>query len=164
MSESLQTVLATNKPSQLTSPRARLSFLVLSWGFGDSGALGRPKPSEADFISRVPEVVEFTESGSGRVVHPRVTEIACGGYHTLALTDGGDVYSWGDGADGQLGTGDRTSHFSPVRVESLPKIKAVAAGFCTSAAVGCNGDVYQWGCKEGQDGKDPEATEPFLQR
>ena len=35
--------------------------------------------------------------------------IACGESHCLALTIGGNVFSWGDNSNGQLGTGD-TSH------------------------------------------------------
>jgi alpha-tubulin suppressor-like RCC1 family protein len=32
-----------------------------------------------------------------------IVSIACGMYHTLALSDIGDVYSWGRGFEGQLG-------------------------------------------------------------
>lgn len=33
----------------------------------------------------------------------RVTQIACGEYHSLVLTDKFDIYSWGRGFEGQLG-------------------------------------------------------------
>ena len=33
----------------------------------------------------------------------RVIQIACGEYHSLILTDMGDVYAWGRGFEGHLG-------------------------------------------------------------
>eukprot|EP00960_Hanusia_phi_P070862 767416-Hanusia_phi.AAC.3 len=42
----------------------------------------------------------------------RVTMMGCGEYHSVCLTEDGDVYTWGKGSDGQLGLGRRES--SPV--------------------------------------------------
>ena len=36
-------------------------------------------------------------------------QVACGGSHTIALSDVGDVYVWGWGKDGQLGLGQWTT-------------------------------------------------------
>jgi len=33
----------------------------------------------------------------------KIIAIACGAFHTLALTEIGDLYSWGRGFEGQLG-------------------------------------------------------------
>jgi len=65
---------------------------LYSWGYGEFGALGLSGPT----VSRVPQLLK---SLSNKVV----TQIACGEYHTLALTDKGDVYAWGRGFEGQLG-------------------------------------------------------------
>jgi alpha-tubulin suppressor-like RCC1 family protein len=35
----------------------------------------------------------------------RITQVACGEHHSLALT-GGDIYAWGKGFEGQLGLGN----------------------------------------------------------
>jgi alpha-tubulin suppressor-like RCC1 family protein len=32
-----------------------------------------------------------------------INQISCGAYHTLALSNYGDVYAWGKGFEGQLG-------------------------------------------------------------
>lgn len=46
-----------------------------------------------------------------------VTNQVVSGYsHCLALTDQGQLYAWGSNINGQLGTGNRTNHSSPVRV------------------------------------------------
>ena len=39
--------------------------------------------------------------------------VAAGLAHTVACTDGGDVYSWGWNADGQLGLGDDSGRAEP---------------------------------------------------
>jgi len=36
----------------------------------------------------------------------QVTALSCGWRHNLAVTRGGNVYSWGRGGTGQLGLGD----------------------------------------------------------
>lgn len=38
-----------------------------------------------------------------KLSNKKVVELACGMFHTLALSDTGDVYSWGRGFEGQLG-------------------------------------------------------------
>lgn len=40
----------------------------------------------------------------------------CGFAHCLALTDQGELYAWGANSYGQLGTGYKTHHLSPVIV------------------------------------------------
>jgi len=67
---------------------------VYTWGFGEFGALGLGGAT----FSRIPKLVKTL---SDKVV----VQIACGEYHTLALTDKGDVYAWGRGFEGQLGIG-----------------------------------------------------------
>ncbi|CAM6070378.1 unnamed protein product [Sphagnum tenellum] len=46
----------------------------------------------------------------------RIISVAAGGRHTLALSDGGQVWGWGYGGEGQLGLGSR------LRVISTPQL------------------------------------------
>ena len=46
-----------------------------------------------------------------------MSKVACSWYHTVALTDVGLMYSWGDGSDGALGHGDRRNVLQPRLVE-----------------------------------------------
>ena len=38
-----------------------------------------------------------------KLSNKKIVSIACGMFHTLALSDIGDVFSWGRGFEGQLG-------------------------------------------------------------
>uniref|UniRef100_A0A7S4HU11 RCC1-like domain-containing protein n=1 Tax=Vannella robusta TaxID=1487602 RepID=A0A7S4HU11_9EUKA len=80
-----------------------------------------------------------------------VTQIAAGFEHCLALTSNGEVFSWGNGVEGQLGHGDPDERAIPKRIEGLPPdIMSIAAGVDTSAAITLNGELYLWGSNEYQ--------------
>lgn len=49
-----------------------------------------------------------------------VVQIACGLEHAIALTNNGELYTWGSNSDGQLGLGqDVKSSIKPKLVSSL---------------------------------------------
>lgn len=72
--------------------------------------------------------------------------VACGGTHTVALSTGGIVWTWGSGG---LGHSDKTRRLVPTRVEAErfegAKIATVAAGALHTIAATTEGDVYSWG-------------------
>lgn len=45
-----------------------------------------------------------------------LSQIVSGYSHCLALTDEGLLYSWGANTYGQLGTGNKSNHLSPVQI------------------------------------------------
>ena len=115
---------------------------VYSWGYGGDGQLGH-----GDFqIQTMPTVVKAMQ-GEG------VIDVSCGEKHSLALTSGGDVYSWGDGSLGQLGLGDSRKQHTPSRIMELSgkMILQCSAGHFHSACVEDTGSVYSWGA--GQSGR-----------
>ena len=74
----------------------------------------------------------------------RVVSVATGGFHCLALSTVGEVYSWGSGDHSELGHLDQD--VMPNRIVSLSRIERIAAATSrTSAAVDVNGHLYTWG-------------------
>jgi alpha-tubulin suppressor-like RCC1 family protein len=80
----------------------------------------------------------------------KVMQIACGEYHSLALTQMHDLYSWGRGFEGQLGLSTKTrieivARPSFVAYFNLLKVKNIAAGSYYSLAITDDGELYGWG-------------------
>ena len=109
---------------------------VLAWGKNYNGNLGNGSTTDSD----VPVKVNLP-------VGTKVTAVAAGGEHSLAVTSTGAVLAWGYNADGQLGDGGTGASAVPVSV-SLPtgtKVTAVAAGALHSLALTSTGAVLAWG-------------------
>ncbi|PSR88206.1 Ultraviolet-B receptor like [Actinidia chinensis var. chinensis] len=66
-----------------------------------------------------------------------VEEIACGSYHVAVLTSKTEVYTWGRGANGQLGHGDNDNRNTPTLVGFLKdkQVKSVACGANFTAVI-----------------------------
>ena len=95
----------------------------------------------------------------------KVRSVAAGEYHTCAVTDDGALYTWGNGASGKLGHGDRQTQTIPMRVAALGKaIRSVAAGREHTLAVSESGTVYSFGhggcCQLGVDASVEEQLTP----
>lgn len=67
------------------------------WGSNSRGQLAKPMASEA--MCEIPKLVK-------QLATRHVVQIASGLYHTMALTDGGELFAWGSNAYGQLGLGE----------------------------------------------------------
>lgn len=65
----------------------------------------------------------------------------------MALSMEGDVYCWGEGDDGKLGHGSRSSCDRPRVVEALrgKSIVDISCGGSHSACITSNGELYTWG-------------------
>ncbi len=97
----------------------------------------------------------------------KVVEVEAGAGFSIALSDGGELYSWGRGNCGQLGLGGHSARPLPTRVGGLAgkRVLSVAAGerhvlaLCSAAepreaAAGSTTEVYGWGeAKCGQLGQ-----------
>jgi len=117
---------------------------VWVWGEGKTGIVGDGGQNDA------PEPVPI---GLFLEMDVTITQIACGQAFNLALSDKGDVYSWGSNDQGQLGVGSGfgTDTYSmetyPAQIKTLKNIKHIAAGTHHALAVGQKGEVYMWGYK-----------------
>jgi len=106
-----------------------------SWGSGGFGMLGHG--DEQDQL-----LPKKTEALAGR----RVVAVSAGN-HRLALTSDGAVWSWGNGAFGELGHGDEQDQLLPKKVEALAgqRVVAVSAGREHSLALTADGAAWSWG-------------------
>jgi len=46
-----------------------------------------------------------------------IVKVTCGSAHTLALSDSGEVFAWGNGENGQLGLGNRQNQLTPQQIK-----------------------------------------------
>ncbi|CAK4080980.1 unnamed protein product [Aphanomyces euteiches] len=77
-----------------------------------------------------------------------IMDFAAGENHALAVTEFGDVYSWGRGKDGELGQGEpREDITTPTKIKSLEEhiVVNVSCGNIHSMATTITGQVYMWG-------------------
>jgi alpha-tubulin suppressor-like RCC1 family protein len=74
-----------------------------------------------------------------------VRSVAAGGNHTLAITDDGALWGWGDNSLGQLGDGTRRTRRRPIRLPVAGPIRAVAGGVAHSLALDNDGSIWAWG-------------------
>ncbi|KAJ4935916.1 hypothetical protein JOQ06_017443 [Pogonophryne albipinna] len=118
---------------------------VFSWGAGEDGQRGL-----------LPNLLHNRPSHVQMPLPIPVIQIACGNSHSLALTKGGDVFSWGSNSHGQLGLGKEVSlQFVPDLVCALTGVAVtqVTAGATHSLFLTLPGLVYCCGAnKSGQLG------------
>lgn len=72
-------------------------------------------------------------------------KVCTGHVHTLALTDDGEVYAWGNNKTGCIGCEERGT-CQPQLVEGLKgkKVIDISAGMESSAALTADHEVYTW--------------------
>ncbi|XP_017765568.1 PREDICTED: probable E3 ubiquitin-protein ligase HERC4 isoform X2 [Eufriesea mexicana] len=111
---------------------------LFSWGSNIEGQLGL---NSKNVMECSPHMIKTL--GTSVVV-----QIACGMKHALALTNNGELYSWGSNTEGQLGLGTH------VKYEVKPKliitligipIAFIACGGYHSIAISKSGAVFGWG-------------------
>lgn len=88
---------------------------------------------------------------------PPVIDSDIGLQHSICLCVNGEVYTWGKGENGQLGTGETNeTNVNPILVHIPKPCVAVAAGLNHCAVIDSSGSIYVWGRRmssELEDGK-----------
>jgi len=127
---------------------------LYTFGAGNWGVLGHG--NEKDIRHDQPKLVEyFKEKGI------KIKDVSMGDYHTIALDEEGDVYTWGYAGKkgafnwlytqevGALGHGDREAMFVPKKVKLLKdenvKATQIAGGLYHSLVLTAENQVYIWG-------------------
>ncbi|KAL2336561.1 hypothetical protein Fmac_011007 [Flemingia macrophylla] len=135
---------------------------VWGWGYGGEGQLGLG--SRIKMVSS-PHLIPCIESASGKdkssafhqgssagaqgsnVPGSYVMEIACGGRHSVVITDAGALLTFGWGLYGQCGHGNNADQLRPTLVPSLlgTKVEKIAAGLWHTLCVSVNGHIFAFG-------------------
>lgn len=110
---------------------------IYSFGTGEYGQLGCGDIKTQFQPKKVESVLE----------NHKVQFIACGAMHCAAITNNGEMYTWGKGEDGQLGIGTKENQFIPTVVHTLhnESIVTCALGMWHTMALTREGRVYVWG-------------------
>ncbi|MCP3166301.1 sialidase [Myxococcus sp. QH3KD-4-1] len=107
---------------------------VLAWGQNVAGQLGTGSTG-------VPQAQPLKVNGL-----PAIKAIAAGIAHSLALDVSGNVWAWGQNANGQAGLGTAGGTvLMPAQLTALSGIQAIAANGNYSLALGVDGRVWAWG-------------------
>ncbi|KAF9675674.1 hypothetical protein SADUNF_Sadunf09G0056800 [Salix dunnii] len=121
----------------------------------------------AALVTKQGEIFSWGEESGGRlghgvdsdVLHPKLIDalsntnielVACGEYHTCAVTLSGDLYTWGDGTYkfGLLGHGNEVSHWVPKRVNGPLEgihVSFISCGPWHTALVTSAGQLFTFG-------------------
>jgi alpha-tubulin suppressor-like RCC1 family protein len=121
---------------------------------------GAPGANPTPALIRIPLTAGRETRGSAKVV-----SVAAGAYFSLAVTSTGQLYAWGDGADGQLGKPLGANNDTPVLVTlagATGPVTQIAAGDASSFAVTSTGQLYSFGSNQmGQLGRStPNEDDP----
>ncbi|KAL4662651.1 hypothetical protein H8957_014639 [Semnopithecus entellus] len=110
-----------------------------SWGRNEKGQLGHGDTKRVE----APRLIEGLS-------HEVIVSAACGRNHTLALTETGSVFAFGENKMGQLGLGNQTDAVpSPAQIMyNGQPITKMACGAEFSMIMDCKGNLYSFGCPE----------------
>jgi alpha-tubulin suppressor-like RCC1 family protein len=117
--------------------------LLYAWGNNANGQMGK---FTAALQYNAPSAVLSTGVLAGK----KITAIAAGKTHALALSSDGLVYAWGQGTNGSLGNAASLNSQVPVAVDvsgvlAGKVVSAIAAGNQSSVALTTDGKMYAWG-------------------
>jgi alpha-tubulin suppressor-like RCC1 family protein len=107
------------------------------WAWGDN-TYGQLGTGTASFVETAPVQVGTAKDWA---------TVSAGDYHTVAMKTDGTIWSWGDSADGTLGTGETYSGIilpTPAQI-GTDKWKAIATGQGHTMAVRADGALFGFG-------------------
>lgn len=125
---------------------------VWTWGRNDYGQLGDNTTTASSYAIQV-HGVGNTDYLTG------IKQISCGGAYVAALSETGEVYSWGIGTSGQLGNSAQTTYKYPVKATNVTDVEKIVTTHYTTICLKTDGTVWNWGLNDcGQLGNGSTST------
>lgn len=132
--------------------------VLYGFGAGQQHQLARQIVQRFELQATVPTHITIKEGRKSVIVK----DMACGSYHSFAISEDGRVFSWGlnnyaqCGIHEDIGSDQGSVVKTPTWVEDLTvQIRSLQGGGHHSIAVADNGDVLAWGrCDGHQTGLD----------
>ncbi|KAB0406128.1 hypothetical protein E2I00_018590, partial [Balaenoptera physalus] len=125
---------------------------VFSWGDGDYGKLGHGNSS----TQKYPKLIQGPLQGKQLVILISVKKVvvcvSAGYRHSAAVTEDGELYTWGEGDFGRLGHGDSNSRNIPTLVKDISNVGEVSCGSSHTIALSKDGRTV-WSFGGGDNGK-----------
>ncbi|KAG2425442.1 hypothetical protein HXX76_013652 [Chlamydomonas incerta] len=126
-------------------------------GLGDSEDRASPTPVTGFGLAGGAEAA----AGAAAAAPRRVALLACGWRHTVAVTEAGEVYSWGRGVNGQLGHGAEQDLYVPTLLLSLSRGHLRRDAILATAAAHDGGDGGLYVAPADRYAVVPGADEPY---
>lgn len=131
---------------------------VYAWGYNYNGQLGNGDSGSTADSNRP---IDITDRFNGE----KIIQVEASSNGSIVLTDGGEIYAWGENTYGNLGFGEALQEYdpwigssymyllssdarhptTPTKVTMPGHISQLAAGFSKTLAITDNGQVYAWG-------------------
>ncbi|KAF9417647.1 hypothetical protein BGZ94_009918, partial [Podila epigama] len=124
------------------------------WAFGspEYGQLGNK--TNGQYLQQSNRLVHIPQMNPVHVAglkDKKITQVACGTNHTLALDSEGMVFSWGFGGYGRLGHSKQEDLWSPMPIDQfagslkITRATRIAAGSSFSMALDGQNQLWLWG-------------------
>lgn len=121
---------------------------VLAWGCGQQNQLGRRIIERNKMTSLIPQGVGLPRG--------KITQVACGSYHSFAIDKDGHVWGWGLNNFGEIGVESNAGEedaviLKPAKIASLDDVRIVDidGGEHHSVACSSDGKLLTWGRVDG---------------
>lgn len=130
---------------------------VYIWGYNYYGQLGN---GDSGLTADSNRPIDITDRFNGE----KIIQVEASSNGSIALTEGGEIYAWGENTYGNLGFGEALQEYDsiwssymyllssdarqptiPTKVDMPGHISQLAAGFSKTLAITDNGQVYIWG-------------------
>ena len=106
---------------------------IFTFGNNNQGQLGN---NDVDVLyTSIPQKVDL----------PPCAQISCGYNFTMCLSESGEVYSFGNNENGQLGIGNNDDYNSPQLISSLKDVEFIECGGYHTFCKTLNNEIYCWG-------------------